>query len=204
MNCLLAIELSTPRGHIAVLRDDGTLLLEREFTSHRSHNSMLYAPLAEALAVAGDTLRSIVVGTGPGSYTGVRIAIAAAQGVAISRNVSMCGLPSVTALSDAPEHIVIGDARRGLFHGTRIRNGRVVESMVVVDDATMRAWLTERASLPCFTSDAAPPSVHPEAQRVSPSAVLLAQHALTQKPASQDLIEPLYVQEAFISKARAK
>ena len=49
---IFAIELSTPTGQLAVLRD-GAVLYEGAFTSNRSHNSMLYAPLAEALA-AGD------------------------------------------------------------------------------------------------------------------------------------------------------
>ena len=93
MSCILAIELSTRRGNIAVTRG-GQLVFEQDFTSHRSHNSMLYAPLAAALETAGTDLTKIIIGTGPGSYTGVRISIAAAHGVAVAAaGCGCCAVP---------------------------------------------------------------------------------------------------------------
>ena len=97
-DAILAIETSTALGGVAVVRD-GEVCFEKTFSSERSHNSQLFAPLREALAVAGDTLRAVVVGTGPASYTGVRIGIAAAQGIAVSREVPVIGLPSVLSSS---------------------------------------------------------------------------------------------------------
>ena len=74
----LAIETSTTRGSIALTRD-GEVLLEQSFASERSHNSQIFAPLGEALELAIPEL--IAVGTGPGSYTGARIGIAAGIGI---------------------------------------------------------------------------------------------------------------------------
>jgi len=200
MSCILAIELSTSRGHIAVRRD-GELVFEKDFTSHRSHNSMLYAPLAAALEVAGGALDKIVIGTGPGSYTGVRISIAAAHGVAISRQVPVIGLPSIAALSEAPEHVAVGDARRGKFYAALIREGEMVGEVALLDEAGLRAWLDERADLPCFTSDGAAPLQLARVTIAQPSAVLLALHAEIVQANELD-IEPLYVQDAFITKAK--
>ena len=87
---ILALDLSTPRGDLAVLRGDDVVFTSA-FVSERSHNAQVFAPLREALAVAGSDLDLIVIGTGPGSYTGVRIAIAAAQGVALSRGTDRTG-----------------------------------------------------------------------------------------------------------------
>ena len=62
---VLAIELSTPCGQVAVVRG-GEVLFEESFTSERSHNSRLYDPLGRALDAASGALDLIAVGTGPG------------------------------------------------------------------------------------------------------------------------------------------
>ena len=110
---LLALDLSTAHGSIAVVR--GTdVLFQSSFQSERSHNAQVFAPLRGALAAAGSDLTGIVIGNGPGSYTGVRIAIAAAQGVALSRNVWCVGWSSLTAPDiEVPDSYPIsGDAHR--------------------------------------------------------------------------------------------
>ena len=58
----------------------------------------------------------IVVGTGPGSFAGVRAAIAFAQGYALGKpECEVFGLPSPCALAGDGRVAVVGDARRGLF-----------------------------------------------------------------------------------------
>ena len=58
----------------------------------------------------------IVVGTGPGSFAGVRAAIAFAQGYALGKpSCEVFGLPSPCALAGDGRVAVVGDARRGLF-----------------------------------------------------------------------------------------
>ena len=58
----------------------------------------------------------IVVGTGPGSFAGIRSALAFAQGYAIGSGCEVLGLPSACALAEASRKMaVVGDARRGKF-----------------------------------------------------------------------------------------
>jgi tRNA threonylcarbamoyladenosine biosynthesis protein TsaB len=203
---LLALDLSTPHGHIALVQSD-SVLFERRFTSHRSHNSMLYAPLAEALAIAGDGLKGIVIGTGPGSYTGVRISIAAAQGVALSRGVPMIGLLSMASLSDAASYHVIGDARRGHWYVGELREHRLVGDFAILDEAAAREWLEQHDGQQVFTSDEAAPLGSDRVQIAQPNAVRLAQQAALlsvtefQATAQQD-IEPHYLQPAFITQPK--
>ena len=71
-----------------------------------------------------DGVGRIVVGTGPGSFAGIRSAIAFAQGFALGRKCEVLGLPSPCAVAaqvyagakggDFPL-AVVGDARRGKF-----------------------------------------------------------------------------------------
>ena len=61
-----------------------------------------------------DGVDRIVVGTGPGSFAGIRAAIAFAQGYAIGRpSCEVLGLPSPCALADGGRLAVVGDARCG-------------------------------------------------------------------------------------------
>lgn len=203
MSCILAIDLSTPCGHVALLRGDA-VCFEQTFTSHRSHNSMLYAPLGAALDAVGNDLEFIVVGNGPGSYTGVRISIAAANGVALSRSVPMCALPSIVTLSDSVEYAAIGDARRGRFYAAHIREGIIVGEIELLDEAALRSWMNERKALPRFTSDATPPLGVATIALAKPNAVLLARQASVQRPTASLLIEPLYLQDAFITPAKPR
>jgi len=67
----------------------------------------------------------IVVGTGPGSFAGIRSALAFAQGYALGSKCEVLGLPSACALADGGKVAVVGDARRGkawiaLFDGFRL------------------------------------------------------------------------------------
>ena len=207
-HAILAIELSTPTGQLAVVRE-GKVLHESAFTSNRSHNSMLYVPLAQALEAAGEALGLIVVGTGPGSYTGVRISIAAAHGVALSRNVPVIGLPSLAALSELTDYHVTGDARRGKFYTIRVIQGGLQGELELHDEAGLREWKARHAGEPCFTSDAAAPLDLPGVVVAQPSAVLLAHLAAKLDPeaiatlAAHEL-EPVYITEAFITTKKKK
>jgi tRNA threonylcarbamoyladenosine biosynthesis protein TsaB len=199
---LLALDLSTAHGSIAVVRGDD-VLFRSTFQSERSHNAQVFAPLREALAAAGDQLTGIVIGNGPGSYTGVRIAIAAAQGIALSCNVWCVGWSSLTAPDlDAPaSYNIIGDARRQSFYLARVENGRLLPDLEIVSAEIAR----ERAA-DCeivYTFDAKCPlglslhSAKPDAAKLAKIVQSLPADELAALIA-QPLI-PHYLAEAFIT-----
>lgn len=77
----------------------------------------------EELDLAG--VERIVVGIGPGSFAGIRSALAFAQGYALGQKCEVLGLPSACALADGSALAVVGDARQGkywiaLFDGFRL------------------------------------------------------------------------------------
>ena len=78
---------------------------------------------AEGLDLEG--VERIVVGTGPGSFAGIRSALAFAQGYALATHCEVMGLPSACALAGEGRVAVVGDARQGkawvaLFDGYRL------------------------------------------------------------------------------------
>lgn len=124
----LAIDTSTARGSIALAPAD-TLepCLEREFPADRSASSSLFREL-EALAPELKHVRKIVIGLGPGSYTGVRVAISAAIGLSLGSGAELVGLTSLAALrepaeEDLTQYLVTGNARRGTYFLAGVRNG---------------------------------------------------------------------------------
>ena len=100
MRRVLAIDTSTATGRIAIAAGE-TVLFASEFTSQRSHNSQIFLPLESALDTCNRELDLIAVGTGPGSYTGVRIGIASGIAIAMALSIPVIGIPSACAAAAA-------------------------------------------------------------------------------------------------------
>lgn len=137
--CTLVIETSTPQATVALVGPRGVEM--RGFTSDRSHNAMLFEPLKELLDARPD-LALVLVGSGPGSYSGTRVGIAAAQGVGIACACPAVAVPSILAVPAADggaECLAIGDARRGSYWTARIGKHRVMYEPELCDAAELTA-----------------------------------------------------------------
>lgn len=123
---LLAIDTAGPNCAVALARADGSgadVLYRIEERIGRGHAERLIAMVDAALGSAGlsyPDLDRIAVTTGPGSFTGVRIGVAAARGLALALGVPAIGIGSLAALAfpairsrDAGTVIAALDARRG-------------------------------------------------------------------------------------------
>jgi tRNA threonylcarbamoyl adenosine modification protein YeaZ len=219
---ILAIETSVPEASIA-LWSDGAWLFEAEFVSDRNHNSMVFEPLAQALALLeGRELSTVLVGTGPGSYSGTRIGIAAAQGLAIAKSCPAAGIGSIAATPPARSvarpaaahtaATAIGDARRGLYYISSITASGEAEEPELMDAAVLEQRL---ASIPddlLFTLDAPTTlglndQLQERITRTQPQARLLVdvwlgldevrRQQLYSKP-----LAPTYLRAPFTSKAK--
>lgn len=137
----LILETSTPLASVALVSPGGQIE-QREFTGDRSHNAGLFAPLQELLVPdARDALALVLVGSGPGSYSGTRVGIAAAQGVAIASGCPAVAVPSILAVPSALEGecLAIGDARRGSYWTARLSPSGLLEAPALTDEAGLVA-----------------------------------------------------------------
>ena len=150
---ILAIETSTTVGSVALLRD-GECIFSKTFTSERSHNSQIFTPLGEALELATPDL--IVAGTGPGSYTGARIGIAAGIGISLSFDAKLIGLKSVRAAAIADSYHLLGDARRGSFFHAEVASRELIREPQLVDRAALELLLEDTHRF--ITFDPEPPA----------------------------------------------
>jgi tRNA threonylcarbamoyladenosine biosynthesis protein TsaB len=93
---LLAFDTSSA-ACTAALFDGGTCVAQRDELIGRGHSERLVPMIAELLQGARPT--SILVGVGPGSFTGIRVAIAAAHGLAIGWSAQLEGMSSLALLA---------------------------------------------------------------------------------------------------------
>ncbi|MBC7980469.1 MAG: tRNA (adenosine(37)-N6)-threonylcarbamoyltransferase complex dimerization subunit type 1 TsaB [Armatimonadetes bacterium] len=137
MDSILIIETSTPAASVALVSDGG-IVAEIGFVSDRRHNALLFGPLAEIMKIHGSRVfDTILVGSGPGSYSGTRVGIAAAQGAALVAGCKAVAVPSILSvpacLSGNP-CLAVGDARRGSFWHSQIDRGHMINGPGLIDE----------------------------------------------------------------------
>jgi hypothetical protein len=102
---LLAIDTATSRTVVAIERSDGSPA-EASWPSGQRHGEELLAGLDRLLAAEGiglGSIQAIVVGTGPGGFTGLRVGLATAKGLAHALSIPIVGIPTSTALLAAAD-----------------------------------------------------------------------------------------------------
>jgi tRNA threonylcarbamoyladenosine biosynthesis protein TsaB len=198
----LAIETSTPLGGVAVCAS-GELIFEESFTADRSHSAALFLALEKARRAAPQ-IEQVAIGLGPGSYAGVRIAIAGAIGLQLGLRILLVGLPSVAALqTEAREYLAIGDARRETFYFTHVVDGICTSGPLLLAEADLRQLLSQSLHLPVFTSAALPG--FPGAELATPSAAVLARLAASGRGiTAHDDLEPIYLREPHITAPKTR
>ncbi len=98
---VLAIDTSGTSALVALGDADGTLLTERRWPAGYRHGEELLTHVDEMLTASGTALADlggIVVGTGPGAFTGLRVGLATAKALARGLNIPIAGVPSSEAL----------------------------------------------------------------------------------------------------------
>lgn len=194
---ILALELSSGRGSLAWLAD-GEEIFAQSFSNDRKHSGLFFENLQLCLQ-RGGAPDAIVVGLGPGSYAGVRIAIAAAVGLRAASAAKLAGIPSICGIETAArEYAVIGDARRGSFFFGRVSDGRIIEGPSLHSGEELETRMME-GSWPTYASEKL--ARFPLAMLAYPSARRLAELTRNRigEIADTQLLEPIYLREPHIT-----
>lgn len=193
---VLALELSSSVGSVAV-RGRGAAQLLKVFPADRKDSGLFYENLS-AIQEASGTPEAIVVGLGPGSYAGVRIAIATAIGLRAASGARLFGLPSICGFETA-EYLAVGDARRNSFFFAHVVDGTCVLGPLLASEPELRDLLDTHPGFPVFATQALP-----QFERVTtahPCALRLAELALRVEGDGEEMLEPIYLREPYITTA---
>jgi len=110
---ILAIETSQPKASLCLSGNDGSIRFSSHWEAQRNHDAFLFPALQKALDCLGnEPLSHILVGAGPGSYGGVRVALAAAAGISTVKDARVAAVGSWDALAQ-DKACIVSDARRG-------------------------------------------------------------------------------------------
>ena len=182
----LLIENSTAKGTLAVAGRE-QILARQEFS-----NAGELAIVIQEIFLEIGAPDEIVVGIGPGSYTGLRVASATAIGLQLALGCPAFGCPSVFGYRDFSYHVV-GDARLGAVFLASIENKRFVRGPELLPIEEFRSLRTTLRGGKIFAIGPIPgctdlPVVRPEAE-------YLAGCRENYVPS----LEPLYLKEPHIT-----
>lgn len=99
---MVAIDTSGAMSGLAIMADDGTLLAEQSWYSERRHSEQVLAQLdamCRLVDVTPTQIRRIAVSIGPGSWSGIRVGISIAKGIAIANDAAVVGINALDVLA---------------------------------------------------------------------------------------------------------
>ena len=136
---ILAIDTAASRTSVVVI-ENGEVIFSETRDGAMSHGPAL--PELVQAAIKSREITEVLVGMGPGPYTGLRVGITFAQTFAWARNIPVrgfCSLDAIAAQLDGPDFIVTIDARRKEVYWARYTNGARIEGPAVDLPATVEA-----------------------------------------------------------------
>jgi tRNA threonylcarbamoyl adenosine modification protein YeaZ len=131
----------------AALVSGGRVIAWRVEPMEKGQAERLFPMVEEMLAGAGADwakLAAVGVCTGPGNFTGLRLSVAAARGIALARGIPAIGVSLFEALADGGTALVTLDARGGLLFVQAVRDGRAEGAARVlgIDELTPAPGMT--------------------------------------------------------------
>lgn len=224
MSVILNLETATTNCSVSVSQRGEILALVEENRKEYSHAELLHVFIEQAIQNAGCTMEDIsavAVSKGPGSYTGLRIGVAAAKGLCYALNVPLIAVSTLESMArqfevDRGFLIPVLDARRMEVYSSVYNAGyeQVRETLAEVIDENSFAEYTAQDTVYLIGAGAEKceqmlshqnfrfyPKKVPSAKEMA-----LISHDLFQKGQLEDLayFEPYYLKEFILQKKSAK
>jgi tRNA threonylcarbamoyl adenosine modification protein YeaZ len=142
MTLALAIDTSTSRTIVGIV-DGDTVLFEKFHEGATDHGRALSELVAQALKVSHPP-KQVVVGMGPGPFTGLRVGISFAHAFGLARNIPVIGICSLDAIVvEENEYTVAIDARRKEIYWARYKDGARIEGPSVSKPAEVDGFIID-------------------------------------------------------------
>ena len=143
MTVSLVIDTTTARTIVGLVRD-GDIVWQGFHDGATDHGNAVADLVKKALA-AGVNPDRVVVGMGPGPFTGLRVGISFARAFAAARNIEVVGICSLDAIVvDLDEYTVAIDARRKEIYWSRYKSGNRVEGPAVNFPVDVDEYIIDR------------------------------------------------------------
>ena len=148
---ILAFEFSTVRRSVALVEEGRVICREQEGEKPGGPTRLIRAVLSQA-DLQPEDIGCLAVGLGPGSYTGIRVSIAIAQGWELARQVKLLGVNSVECLAwrawlegQHGDVATVVDAQRGEYYTARYaitHDGvEAVTELAIVSPEMIQEWV---------------------------------------------------------------
>lgn len=202
---ILALDTSTSQASLAIwdpagrgLREEVRVLLDR------NHYGAVFEPLGRLVETWRTELTGLAVGLGPGSYTAVRVGLAAMQGLALSTGLPLVGRNSLEIFTcDADSYAVLGDARRRTWALSLISDRALDEETKLLDEASLATALTalRDQGISLLSAERSVLGGDFGAVEAYPCAAQLARQAgeKLRSRACESPLEPIYLRDPFIT-----
>lgn len=220
---LAAIDTSTVLGSVALF-DDGVLVAEDSRRVSNAHGESLLPMVSALFASAGWAAADVArwgVGLGPGSFTGIRIAVATAKGIAIATGAELVGVTSLDAIGHGlgtPLETVVSvvgagkgevfvQARRGearVLLPTHLRAGDVVARLADIVAGSRVLVAGEGASGIDWSALGVDAELVLGPPHNLPRASSVGRIALTRPAEDADALEPVYVRPPEITMPKGR
>jgi tRNA threonylcarbamoyl adenosine modification protein YeaZ len=143
MSVSLVIDTATARTIVGLVRD-GDIVWQGFHDGATDHGNAVAALVKQALA-AGVNPEQVVVGMGPGPFTGLRVGISFARAFAAARNIEVVGICSLDAIVvEQDEYTVAIDARRKEIYWATYKSGNRVEGPAVNFPADVDGYIIDQ------------------------------------------------------------
>jgi len=142
MTISLAIDTATSRTIVAIM-DEGKILFENIHEGATDHGKAITELVVQALKVC-PVPNQVVVGMGPGPFTGLRVGITFAHSFALARQIPVIGVCSLDAIVvDKNEYTVAIDARRKEIYWASYKDGQRVSGPAVDKPADVDGFILD-------------------------------------------------------------
>jgi tRNA threonylcarbamoyladenosine biosynthesis protein TsaB len=203
---ILALEFSSPQRSVAVARENSVFEAVESGGRDTAAFGMIEKVLNEA-KIEREEIEAIAVGLGPGSYTGIRAAIALAQGWQLARGTKLLGVSGVEAIAAQAQEIfgranAVIDAQRDEFYlATYEISGssrKEIEPLKIVSAGEIQS----RADANEILIGPEVAKRFPNGRTIFPRAAMLAQLAAGRTNfVAGEKLEPIYLRETNFVKA---